>query len=107
MSELTQDKCEKVYSVGHSLGGALATLFAFCANQEQVTTENADKASVANVRGSRREEVMLLTFGAPGVSVTPMHSGSPGICFQGRRIGIGQAPLPEAPQPTEFFEVSA
>jgi hypothetical protein len=66
--------CSQVYSVGHSLGGAVASLFAGCSGTEAdgwESTKSVDK---------------LYTFGAPGVSFDLTPKSPKGECFGGRRF---------------------
>mmetsp|Transcript_78043 Transcript_78043/g.180992 ORF Transcript_78043/g.180992 Transcript_78043/m.180992 type:complete len:476 (-) Transcript_78043:106-1533(-) len=98
---LTGSECSAgIYTTGHSLGGALATLFAGCAMK---------KDAPESLRGIKVEG--LYTFGAPGVSKP---TGLPGdsrsgqlgpsdtACFKGKRFwntalihGVGAAdPVP-------------
>jgi hypothetical protein len=67
-------KCEKIVSTGHSLGGALASLFATVANKEKST-------------GNTNITVdYLYTYGAIPVAKTPLEDEkSPTKCFKGVR----------------------
>lgn len=73
------ESCDEVYAVGHSGGGAMATLFAFCANT-QATNFGA------------LPEVRLYTLGAPGPAMSALYNGSPGKCFKGVRQFVADEP---------------
>lgn len=71
------ENCNSVFAVGHSMGGALASLFAFCSNTK---VRNAKPRAFGSL-----PEVHLFTFGAPGPARVPLYNGLPGMCFQGAR----------------------
>lgn len=83
VERLKPDRCGQVYSVGHSMGGALASLFAFCANLEN-DSDPKDKPRFAGLDPS----VRLITVGAPVISVHPLYNGKPGNCFEGARFVV-------------------
>eukprot|EP00927_Polykrikos_kofoidii_P064904 TRINITY_DN60711_c0_g1_i1.p1 TRINITY_DN60711_c0_g1~~TRINITY_DN60711_c0_g1_i1.p1 ORF type:complete len:844 (-),score=103.89 TRINITY_DN60711_c0_g1_i1:111-2570(-) len=83
--------------VGHSLGGAIASTLAFCANivggggweevlpQTHATTTNEGAANVEAV--PTFTVTGLYTFGAPGVAKESLANGqSPDGCFPGARV---------------------
>jgi hypothetical protein len=65
------EECNEVYVVGHSLGGAVASLIAGCA---------------ANDPDSYWPLTGLYTIGAPGVSINGQISGPSGSCLPGKRF---------------------
>lgn len=69
--------CSRVASVGHSMGGALATLWATCANQGNNTA----------IFGAR-QDYSLVTFGPLAMSTTPAFNGEPGTPFDGTRYCV-------------------
>mmetsp|Transcript_7045 Transcript_7045/g.12843 ORF Transcript_7045/g.12843 Transcript_7045/m.12843 type:complete len:98 (+) Transcript_7045:118-411(+) len=72
--------CSSIYSVGHSLGGAVASLYATCAGSGNVLFENT--LLFKNTKAVEK----LYTFGAPAVAyVTPLRPPSGG-CFGGARF---------------------
>jgi len=80
-----RDRCTgTTYATGTSLGGAVASLFAFCANRVQTTDDNLDAPHFADLPAIR-----LVTFGAPAVVKNEeLYSGEPGRCFDGLRVAI-------------------
>lgn len=84
LSMMTTDRCHTAYSVGTSLGGAMASLFAFCANQAAVAND-ADKAKFTG-----HFDMIPITFGAPAVAKEQVFNGRPGRCFRGARVAIQQ-----------------
>jgi hypothetical protein len=81
-------KCSEVWAVGHSMGGAMASLFAFCAN-----SNNTDFQGLP--------EVALMTTGSPEVSVEPLYNRVPGACFRGVRTSVTH----EAKEPVGQFYI--
>jgi len=71
-------------AVGTSLGGAIASLFAFCANR--LGDSGTDKGYF---RGTF--DIIPVTFGAPAIAKEEVYNGQPGQCFRGARVGIQQA----------------
>jgi len=71
------------YAVGTSLGGALASLFAFCANRHQQANDNIDASHFAGL-----PTFTLVSFGAPSVAKEEVYSGAPNGCFDGVRVAI-------------------
>merc|ERR1712232_1385137 len=71
-------------AVGTSLGGAIASLFAFCANR--LGDSGTDKGYF---RGTF--DIIPVTFGAPAIAKDEVYNGQPGQCFRGARVGIQQA----------------
>jgi len=69
--------CTSVTAVGHSLGGAVATAFAGCAN-----VGGMDGAFGARV------DYGLVVFSPFAISKTPVYSGTQGTPFRGTRYGI-------------------
>jgi len=63
-------ECEQVYLTGHSLGGAVATVLAACATNQNFSWNFAG----------------LYTIGAPGVSVKTQISSADGGCLPGLRV---------------------
>jgi len=78
------DRCGTAYAVGTSLGGAIASLFAFCANR--FGDSGDDKQ---HFQGSFN--IIPVTFGAPAIAKEEVYNGEPGQCFRGARVGIQQA----------------
>lgn len=70
--------CETVTAVGHSMGGAVASLFAACAN-------------VGGPHFGPRKDFRLVTFASPGVATEALYSGTPGTKFQGTRYSITES----------------
>jgi len=83
--------CGEVYAVGHSMGGAMASLFAACAN---TNAEFSYKAAFGSL-----PEVSLVTFGAPSVAKTALYNGEEGSCFKGVRQYVSS---PSKSLPKEF-----
>merc|ERR1712178_526752 len=75
VSMMTTQKCRRAYAVGTSLGGAIASLFAFCANQATVTND-ADKAKFTG-----QLDIIPITFGAPAVAKSRCTTASLGNAF--------------------------
>lgn len=90
MDLLTRDKCGTAYSVGTSLGAAVAALFAFCANNDHVPVDNIDKAAFP---GSF--DMSLVMFGAPATAKSQLYNRQPGQCFRGARVAIQQGTVNE------------
>lgn len=90
VSMMTADRCLKSYAVGTSLGGAMATLFAFCANQANAAAEDLDKAKFAG-----HFDMIPITTGAPAVAKEQVYNGQPGQCFRGARVVIAEADVSE------------
>jgi hypothetical protein len=82
MSWLNYKRCAKTYATGTSLGGAVAELFAFCANKKDA---NDDKVFFPEV-----SDVIPVTFGAPAVAKVPLYNGVPNRSFKGVRVVIQQ-----------------
>jgi hypothetical protein len=82
----------EVNVVGHSLGGAVATIIATCANHEKLSELAKDE----DILGF--EAKSLYTMGAPSVSETPMSAGGTNMCFEGLRVynTFGVDPVPAA-----------
>jgi hypothetical protein len=83
VSQLINEFCDnEVYSVGHSLGGAVATIAAACMNAP---------GSVGSIPGAWKHNLQnfrakgLYTCGAPSVSTEQMTSEH-GRCFVGKRM---------------------
>mmetsp|Transcript_27411 Transcript_27411/g.63319 ORF Transcript_27411/g.63319 Transcript_27411/m.63319 type:complete len:391 (-) Transcript_27411:69-1241(-) len=75
-------QCQTIYAVGHSLGGALAQIFAACANHQALSTVAVSAVTPLTV-------AKVYTFGAPAVSVAgrPLaNAASPDGCFDGARF---------------------
>jgi len=81
---MSSQRCGKAYAVGTSLGGAIASLFAFCANR--FGDSGDDKQYFP---GSFN--IIPVTFGAPAIAKEEVYNGEPGKCFRGARVGIQQA----------------
>jgi len=81
LSMMTKDKCQRAYAVGASLGGAIASLFAFCANQASVVDDDKLKF-VGNL------DIIPISFGAPAIAKEQVYNGKPGQCFRGARVAI-------------------
>jgi len=96
MSELSV--CDEIYAVGHSLGGSLANLFAFCANQQG--DGGYDKGNFSQLT----QTVRLVTFGAPATSLTQMYSGVDGQSFYGARYQVASS-LSSYPSPSFFIQL--
>jgi len=80
-------------------GGAVASLFAFCANRE-LMDGNADAPFFTGL-----PDISLVTFGAPAVVKNEeLYSGKPGHCFDGVRMAIGSSPVSRT---TKSFTVDA
>lgn len=77
---LNSPNCTSVTAVGHSLGGALATMFAGCAN---VGGNNGGFGA--------RKDYGLVVYAPFGVATEPIYSGTPGTPFVGRRYGITES----------------
>merc|ERR1711988_177055 len=84
LNMMSTQRCHRAYAVGTSLGGAMASLFAFCANQMTVTND-ADKAKFEG-----NFDIIPITFGAPAVAKEQVYNGQPGQCFRGARVAISQ-----------------
>jgi len=82
--------CSTIYAAGHSMGGAMATLFAYCANTQASFDYKALFGSLP--------EVYLVTFGAPAPATTPLYNGQPGQCFTGTRRFVSATPTPAQKQ---------
>lgn len=96
---LNSPTCTSVTSVGHSLGGALATVFAGCAN-----------VGAMNGTFGPRTDYGLVTFAPFAVSTSPMYSGTPGTPFNGMRYGItatdgGASSKTSLPEDTKQFRL--
>mmetsp|Transcript_58931 Transcript_58931/g.108872 ORF Transcript_58931/g.108872 Transcript_58931/m.108872 type:complete len:427 (+) Transcript_58931:54-1334(+) len=79
---LTSDKCQTIYSAGHSLGGALAEIFAACANYDQLHR-------VARNAKTRLTVDKVYSTGSPAVSTVPVSNPKhPSGCFDGIRAFI-------------------
>mmetsp|Transcript_89508 Transcript_89508/g.157951 ORF Transcript_89508/g.157951 Transcript_89508/m.157951 type:complete len:552 (+) Transcript_89508:59-1714(+) len=74
---LNNATCKTVTAVGQSFGGALATLWATCANL------GAEPALFG-----ARTDYQLVTFTALAMAKTPPYNGKPGVPFVGTRYGI-------------------
>jgi hypothetical protein len=82
-------ECSEVYAVGASMGGSMASLFAFCANSQ---SEFPYKQAFG-----RLPEVRLVTTGAPAVSLSNLYNGVPGKCFRGSRMYVtGESAIPQS-----------
>lgn len=95
-AQLQSSMCGQLYTLGHSRGGAVASVFAFCVNVEETgkfffrtndTIVDEDKQYVAGLGKSR-----LVTFGALAPAEQPLWNGRMGNCFEGVRLYIGQEP---------------
>lgn len=96
---LNSPTCTSVTSVGHSLGGAIATVFAGCANV----------GALGGAFGPRKD-YGLVVYAPFGVSTTPIYSGTPGTPFAGVRYGItdsdgGASSLTPLPEDTRQFRL--
>jgi len=78
------EKCKTVTAVGHSFGGALATLWATCANL-------GAKVGLANVTLGRRRDYGLVTFAPVAMATTVPYNGNAGVPFIGTRYGLTEA----------------
>lgn len=74
IASVLANSCATKYAVGHSLGGAIATILAYCAGQEALGQYGA----TFSVDG-------LYTYGAPAVS-SPALTNTSGSCFAGKRF---------------------
>lgn len=81
---MSTERCGRAYAVGTSLGGAIASLFAFCANR--LGDSGADKGYFQGTFN-----IIPVTFGAPAIAKDEVYNGQPGQCFRGARVGIQQA----------------
>mmetsp|Transcript_13811 Transcript_13811/g.25336 ORF Transcript_13811/g.25336 Transcript_13811/m.25336 type:complete len:386 (+) Transcript_13811:70-1227(+) len=79
---LTGGQCNSIYSIGHSLGGALAQMFAACANSQALTEIAATAVTPMTVS-------KVYTMGAPAMASIgrPLtNAASPDGCFEGARF---------------------
>jgi len=74
-----RETCKNVAAIGHSFGGAQASLFAACANK-----------GAGKIFGTR-DDFQLITFGAFAPSVGELYNGRPGVHFKGTRYAITES----------------
>ena len=99
-ASIQESQCGQLYTVAHSLGGAVASTFAFCVNNEEIEVPAPeDKAAVAGLGKTR-----LITFGALAPASVPLWSSTKGNCFEGARFYLAKSE--SQPQPGVAFHLA-